>query len=207
MKNRRPSVSRPSYVPLATLAVAVLVLTGTSGATRADELAPPRCDYGERHPAAPAEIEQFEFLIGDYTVRFHAWQGDTWSPPQPGTSARWNGWYGLGGMAIVDEWFNPDPGIDPDAPRGINVRMYDDKAQEWDMMWIATGANQVQDLRAQVKDGALTMWQVYPDRPDFKAIFEIEDDDHWARISFNKNDKGEWQKQFKLAATRIPCED
>ena len=191
-----------SLLTLVVLAAAALLPASTAAA---QELAPPSCDYGERHPAAPPEIAQFEFLIGDYTVSLHAWQGEQWSPPQPGAPARWNGRYGLGGMAIVDEWFNPDPGHDPQAPRGINVRMYDPDAGEWDMMWVATNGRQVQDLRAGMRDGALTMWQVYPERPDFKAVFEVTDQDHWARINFTRNDQGEWQQQFKLAATRIPC--
>jgi hypothetical protein len=168
--------------------------------------APPGCAYGAPHPNAPPEISQFDFLVGDYSITLHAWNGDDWSPPQPGVTARWNGRYGLDGMAIIDEWFHPDPAQDADASRGVNVRMYDPEAEEWDMMWVATGAHQVQDLRAKVKDGVLTMWQVYPERPDFRADFEVTDADHWARIGFTKNDEGDWVKQFKLAATRIPCD-
>ncbi|GJL91655.1 hypothetical protein [Hyphococcus sp.] len=179
-----------------------------AGATAmAQDVAPPKtCDYGTMHPNAPAETEQFAFLIGDYKVTFHAWQGESWSPPQPGVTARWNGYYGLGGMAIIDEWFHPDPAQDPNSPRGINVRMYDKEAGEWDMMWVATGANQVQDLRAKVIDDVLTMWQVYPDRANFQATFHIDDKDHWSRVAYTKGDNGEWVKTFKLAATRIPCD-
>ena len=170
-----------------------------------EQLTPARCDVGAPHPNAPAELSQFAFLVGDYKVTFHAWQGEDWSPAQPGRQARWNGWYGLGGMAIYDEWFGTEPAIDPDTDRGVNVRMYDPKAEEWDMMWIATLGNQVQDLRAKVIDGTLTMWQEYPDRPNFRAEFITEDDDNWYRISYTKDDAGEWVKQFKLDATRIPC--
>jgi len=183
------------------IALAIIVC----GSAYAQEVAPPRCDYGELHPNAPEETKQFSFLIGDYKVHLHRWQGEDWSPALPGVTARWNGWHGLDGMAVVDEWFNPDPAQNPDAPRGVNVRMYDTDAEEWDMMWIATSGNQVQDLRAKVIDGVLTMWQAYPDRPNFRATFEIEDEDHWARIAFAKDDEGEWVKTFKLAATRIPC--
>ncbi len=172
----------------------------------AQELAPPRCEYGSPHANAPAELSQFGFLIGDYKISFYAWRDGKWAGPQPGNYARWNGYYGLGGMAIIDEWFHPDPATDIDAPRGVNVRMYDPEAGEWDMMWVATGAHQVQDLRAKVQDGVLWMWQVYPDRPNFKARFDVTDEDHWARVSYIKNDSGEWVKQFKLAAERIPCE-
>ena len=169
-------------------------------------IAPPRCDYGAPHPNAPAELSQFAFLIGDYDITGHAWTGTGWTPPRPGPHSRWNGWYGLGGMAIYDEWYSPDPGIDPDAPRGINVRFYDSKTSKWKMMWIATGAGQVQDLRAEMRDGKLTMWQVYPDRPDFLADFTVVDEDHWYRTGYGKDEQGEWVPQFKLTATRIPCD-
>lgn len=182
-----------------------LALIMISGAA-AQDIAPPKtCDYGAPHPSAPEELSQFAFLIGDYKINLHAWQGDQWSPPQPGVTARWNGYYGLGGMAIVDEWYHPDPAQQADSPRGINVRMYDPEAEEWDMMWIASGAHQVQDLRARIIDGVLTMWQVYPERPDFRAEFEITDADHWARIAYKKDENGDWVKTFKLAASRIPC--
>lgn len=58
-----------------------------------------------------------------------------------------------------------------------------------------------------MKDGKLTMWQVHPERPDLGAVFEIEDEDHWARISFTPDEEtGEWTPQYRLAATRIPNE-
>lgn len=172
----------------------------------AQPVAPPEtCDYGAPHENTPPETAEFAFLIGDYQISLHRWLGENWSPAQPGVSARWNGRYGLGGMAIVDEWFHPDPAQNADAPRGINVRMYDPDAEEWDMMWVATGGRQVQDLRAKVIDGILTMWQVYPERPEFRAEFNVDDADHWNRVTFGKDENGDWVKQFKLAATRIPC--
>ena len=186
-------------------AAATCLLFSTASATAQDIASPKTCDYGTIHPNAPAETQQFKFLVGDYKIHLHKWLGEDWSPAQPGITARWNGWFGLGGMAIVDEWYSPDPAQDPDAGRGINVRMYDSEAGEWDMMWVATGGRQVQDLRAKVIDGVLTMWQVYPDRPDFQATFHIEDADHWSRVTDAKDENGEWVKTFLLAATRIPC--
>ncbi|MGI9626222.1 MAG: hypothetical protein ACR2QM_05245 [Longimicrobiales bacterium] len=190
---------------------AILPLLGSAelvgqSTTEEPSRAPPRCDYGEPHAAAPPELAEFSFLVGDFEITSHAWTGSGWTPPRPGPRARWNGWYGLGGMAIYDEWFDPDPGLDPNAPRGVNVRYYDADQSQWQMMWIATGVGQVADLRAELRDGKLTMWQVYPDRPGFLADFTVEDPDHWHRVSYTKNDKDEWTPQFKLAATRIPCQ-
>jgi hypothetical protein len=34
------------------------------------------------------------------------------------------------------------------------------------MMWIATGDLPVQDLWAEMREGKLTRWQIYPDRPN-----------------------------------------
>jgi hypothetical protein len=165
-----------------------------------------RCDYGTPHPDSPPEFAQFSFLVGEYDITSHAWTGDAWSPARPGPHARWNGYYGLGGMAIYDEWFDPDPAIDPAAPRGVNVRMFDPAESAWKMMWIATAAMQVLDLRAEIRDGKLTMWQVYPDRPGSMSDFTVEDEDHWYRVSYTKGDDGSWVPQFKLRATRIPCQ-
>ena len=164
-----------------------------------------RCAPGAPHPDAPPEIEQFAFLVGDFDITSHIMMNATWSPPRPGPHARWNGWYGLGGMAIYDEWYDPDPGLKPDAPRGVNVRYYDSEADVWKMMWISDTGKQVQDLRAEMRDGKLTMWQVYPDRPNFLADFTVEDEDHWYRVSYTKGEDGEWVPQYKLRATRIPC--
>ncbi len=164
-----------------------------------------RCAYGQVHPDAPAEIEQFGFLIGDFEITSHIMTPNGWSPPRPGPRARWNGWWGLGGLAVYDEWYDPDPGLDPAAPRGVNVRYYDDQAAVWKMMWISDTGRQVQDLRAELRDGKLTMWQVYPERPDFLADFTVENPDHWYRISYVKDEAGEWTPQYKLRASRIAC--
>lgn len=166
----------------------------------------PRCDYGTPHPDAPTELAQFAFLIGDFEITSHIMMANGWSPPRPGPRARWNGWYSMGGMMITDEWYDPDPGLDPNAPRGVNVRMYDPDSSEWKMMWVATTGAQVQDLRAGMRDGKLTMWQVYPTEIDPIADFTIEDADHWHRVSYVQNEAGEWVPQYMLRASRIPCE-
>ncbi|MEM6707105.1 MAG: hypothetical protein AAF690_30660, partial [Acidobacteriota bacterium] len=161
---------------MARASVALLVLLAAAPLA-ANERAAPRCDPGKPHPDAPAELSEFAFLVGDYEITSHAWTGQGWSPPRPGARARWNGWYGMGGMMIYDEWYDPDPGLDPSSGRGVNVRLYDPEEKLWKMMWIATVGKQTQDLRAQVQDGKLVMWQVHPERPGFRAEFTVEDED------------------------------
>lgn len=170
------------------------------------ERAPVNCDHGHAHPNAPEELAQFDFLIGDFEITSHAMTPNGWSPPRPGPRARWNGWYSMGGMMITDEWYDPDPGANPDAPRGVNVRMFDEASKEWKMMWVATGAARVQDLRAKADGEKVRMWQVYPTQIDLVADFFVEDEDHWHRISYIQDEAGEWQPQFKLRATRLTCD-
>lgn len=188
-------------------AVCALTVFGATAVADEAKLAPPRCDYGEPHPNAPAELSQFSFLIGDFSIDAQGWTGEAWTAPgQVPVPARWNGWYGLGGMAIYDEWYTEDPAITPDTGRGVNVRFYDAENQQWKMMWTASGTLQPQDLRAEIRDGKLTMWQVYPERPDFLAEFEVVDEDHWHRVSYTKDENDAWVAQYKLSATRIKCE-
>ena len=184
------------------IAMALLLTTVLAeGARAAAERA---CDYGAPHPQAPPETRQFAFLIGDFEVSLSAWQGEGWSPPRQ-VGARWNGRYGLNGMVIVDEWFDPSP-EQTDGVWGVNVRTFDPQARQWKMMWISLPERQVQDLRAEVQDGTLTMWQVYPERPGWRAEFEVAGDGHWARISYVRDGAdGEWTPQYRLAATPVPC--
>jgi|GEM_PF-648041 len=190
---------------LAAWALASCASAQTAPTTDLADPMPPRCDYGLPHPDAPPELEQFAFLIGDFEITSHVMTPNGWSPPRPGPRARWNGWYSMGGMMITDEWYDPDPGLDPTAPRGVNVRMYEPESAEWKMMWVSTSAAQVLDLRAGLRDGKLTMWQVYPNEIELVADFTVEDDDHWYRVSYTRSEDGEWVPQFKLRASRIPC--
>lgn len=191
---------------IATLAMCFSLFTGAGEISAEAAIAPPQCDYGEPASNAPKELSQFAFLIGDYQIEGFGWFNNQWyANPNATHPPRWNGYYGLAGQAIIDEWFNLDPGLVADTKRGVNVRMFDRDAGEWKMMWISNTNHVVQDLRAKVVDGKLTMWQVYPERPNFKAEFEVLDQDHWQRIEYLRDAEGQWQKRFKLVATRIPC--
>ncbi|MCA8899807.1 MAG: hypothetical protein KDA53_01005 [Hyphomonas sp.] len=194
-------------LPLAACAAAPIAEEAAPAvvAEAAPAMAPPRCDPGTLHPDAPPEMQQYAFLVGDFEVSSHIWLGEDWSPPKPGPSARWNGWWGLGGTVLYDEWFTEDPGLVPDTLRGVNVRYYDDAEGVWKMMWISTAGRQVQDLRAEMRDGKLTMWQVYPDRPGFLADFTVEDEDHWYRTQYNVEEDGSLTPAYLLKASRIPC--
>lgn len=151
-------------------------------------------------PAVGMAQTDFDFLIGQHDVTLHAWTGNGWTPPRP-VNAEWHGERGLRDAVIQDEWFDPDP---KQGGSGINIRMFDAAAQDWKMMWISTSGKQVQDLRAKLIDGVLTMWQVYPEREGWKAEFEVLDQCRWARADYVEQD-GEWMPRFRLVATRRDC--
>ena len=189
------------------VAFPLALLACSATAQSPDEIAPPGCEYGSPHPDAPPEMAQFDFLIGDYSIVVSRWvEGEWQAVPVAGYGpARWNGRYILGGMAIEDEWYDKDPGIDSMATRGVNVRMWDAEAAEWDMMWVYTGNRAVTDLRAKVIGDRLEMWQVTPYRPNFRAYFERVDADRWNRITLMPDAEGRWNPTVRLEATRIPC--
>jgi hypothetical protein len=172
----------------------VIALLGFSQAIAAQETC-----VGQPNAQAPDALTQFNFLLGTHEVTLHAWLGETWSPARP-INAQWRGWYGLEGFAIYDEWIDPDP---TRGGRGINVRMYDPDEGLWKMMWISTRGKQVQDLRAQLRDGVMTMWNV--DRAGWKAEFEMLGNTAWARADYQQNEAGDWVPQFRLVATRQGC--
>lgn len=155
---------------------------------------------GQPNALAPDQLAQFDFLLGTHEVTLHAWLGEKWSPARPG-HAQWRGWHGLDGYAVYDEWIDPDP---TRGSHGVNVRMYDPDEGLWKMMWISTRGKNIQDLRAQMRDGVMTMWNV--DRTGWKAEFEILNNTAWARADYQQDEAGNWVPQFRLVATRRTCD-
>jgi len=163
------------------------------------------CDFGAPHPDAPAELQQFAFLIGNHRIEARVWQGEDFS--QGSLPANWNGRWGLDGWAIIDEWFGTQTNPDVDINRGVNVRLIDPETQRWSMVWQATnGASSILEAE-QGEDGVLRMWQILPEPAQERFIyFEIYDDSHWARIDGTISENGERTPQYRLDAYEMPCE-
>lgn len=185
--------------------LAIVSLAGAPLANEAETRIPPLCDYGSPHPDAPIELREYEFLIGDFDITLSMWQVDAWvQRPQ---HARWNGRYILGGRAVMDEWYSVEPAIDPATNVGVNVRMYDPAEKIWENMWLSTGNHQTADIKSQMRDGKMLMWQVYPEpTPKWEAVFEFTDPDNWVRTQYVYGEDGARSPQFRIDATRIPCE-
>jgi hypothetical protein len=164
-------------------------------------------DIGARSPAAPEQLDQFEFLIGCFRIdaqRYHQESND-FGPTAP---TYWNGRWALGGWAIYDEWFNVQiPGQPTDLGRGANLRMINPETGIWTMVWVHTNNRPGQDLRAELRDEGMVMWQVHPHRdPDWKAVFEIIDADHWTRTEYVRDHGADvWTPKGRLNATQVAC--
>ncbi len=165
------------------------------------------CDFGAPNPDAPAEIEQFAFMVGNHRVEAHVWTEDGWSEEY--FEAEWHGRWGLDGMAIVDEWHGVV--FSPDIPQnlGVNVRVYDEETGRWNMVWQQTQNSESQVLQAEMRDdGYLHMWRVYPDGPEPKSLFfEVIDDGHWVRFDHTILEDGTTVPRLRIDAYEIPCED
>lgn len=169
-------------------------------------IAPAACETGEATPEQRERLKDFDFLIGDFWVTGHMWLGTQWSPPRPNTPpSRWNGRYGLGGTAIIDEWFNVDPGFEEQKGSGVNVRMKRDDGV-WEMVWLAQPSFSAQHLVATINDkGEPVMTQVHPERKGFVATFTRLGPDQWMRVHHALDAEGNPLPPIMLKATRIPC--
>jgi hypothetical protein len=165
-------------------------------------------DYGSPAEDMPEEFGQFAFMIGNFDVQFLDWDSETesWGEPRP-YFAHWNGRYGLGGRAIIDEWYDPGFGYREQSGAGINIRTYDEAEGIWKTAWHYTASNAVLDLRQQVlEDGRLHLWQVYPEGPERNVWFETYDNGEWARITqIQAEDTGEWINSVSLYARPVDC--
>jgi hypothetical protein len=166
-------------------------------------LAQETCDVGAPANETIAEtMAAWDFLIGDHTVDLRFWQDGEWGAPV--AQAEWNGWWGLGGHAIMDEWFGP---VRPDGTpgnKGVNVRVWDADVEVWRMTWQATAGAVAAIYESEVRDdGFMHMWQTNPaEEQETGAWFEITGEDTWTRVQQVRDAEGNWVPQFRLDATR-----
>ncbi|MDO1558958.1 hypothetical protein Q0812_05900 [Brevundimonas sp. 2R-24] len=162
------------------------------------------CDFGSRTADAPAELDQYAFLIGDHEIQMRFWRPEDQRWGDRVLRARWVGRWVLDGHAIADEWFGAIPeGASGPSVLGYNVRMWDAANGRWSNMWMTTAQPQVQDLPSEMRDGRMVMWQAHPaPSPEWKAEFEVHADGSWTRTQYVSDGQGGWTPQFKLDARR-----
>jgi len=91
--------------------------------------------YGQPSPDAPAELDQFAFIVGDWacSTKFLTADGETYNE---GT-ADWIGVYILGGWAVQDYWVGHGP--QGQEFHGTNIRSFDRETGKWNNRWLPAG--------------------------------------------------------------------
>lgn len=97
------------------------------------------------HPDAPAETEQFGFLVGEWDCATRSMKPDGSGYTEG--SARWTGYWILGGWAIQDDWESAGP--DGRVFRGTNIRSVNPETHKWDNRWLPSGTLQWKSFEAE----------------------------------------------------------
>jgi hypothetical protein len=187
---------------LKTLSAIVASLMLTPAATHAsDELSGVLMNDTKGCMTGPAA--QFGRYVGDWNIEDQSLQqdGTTWLP---GNGARWNFTCVGDGIAVQDFWMpngaegGPAPGV------GTNLRIYDPKADQWDIAWTATNAPGFAHIRAKQNDaGDIIMHWVSPEQtPPRRITFFKPTDEGWNWVMEMSFDAGEnWTAVYKIKAT------
>jgi hypothetical protein len=152
--------------------------------------------YGDRHEAAPAELDLFSFLIGK-------WEGSGRTRLADGTIAEydglsWIGRYMLDGMAIIDELHAPLPG--GGRGLGITLRYFDRDNDAWVVEFLNVSNS---FIRRQVnarsgaveKDGSTVVVTSVSAESISREFYRVLDDDRFVYTIDLSNDAGKtWNR-------------
>jgi hypothetical protein len=152
--------------------------------------------YGDRHEAAPAELDLFSFLIGK-------WEGSGRTRLADGTTAEyggllWIGRYALDGMAIIDELHGPLP--DGSRSFGITLRYFDRDSDCWVVEFLNVSHS---FIRRQVnarsgaveKEGSTVVVTSVSDKSISREFYRVIDDDSFVYSIDLSNDGAEtWNR-------------
>jgi hypothetical protein len=152
--------------------------------------------YGDRHEAAPEELDLFSFLIGK-------WEGSGRTRLADGTIAEydgllWIGRYALDGMAIIDELHAPLP--DGNRGLGITLRYFDRDSDGWVVEFLNVTNS---FIRRQVnarsgaveKDGSTVVVTSVSDESISREFYRVIDDVSFVYTIDLTNDGGQtWNR-------------
>jgi hypothetical protein len=147
--------------------------------------------YGDRHEAAPAELDLFSFLIGK-------WEGSGKTRLADGTIVEydglvWIGRYALDGMAIIDELHAPLP--DGGSGLGITLRYFDSDSDSWIVEFLNVSNS---FIRRQVnarsgaveKEGSTVVVTSVDAESMSREYYRVIDDDNFVYTIDLTNDSG-----------------
>lgn len=158
----------------------------------------PDSPIGERNPQAPAEVAQFDFLIGDWNVQI------TWFPPQgePNTyAAKWHNHWINDGFDVMQEWRGP-------YITGTEFRHFDPALGYWvgrnlyvGRSWVDTTARIEGENMVVVIEGGNPQEGAFLNRETYYDISPNQ----WRMKSDRSFDDGKtWEKgRYEMIATRI----
>jgi hypothetical protein len=152
--------------------------------------------YGDRHEAAPEELDLFSFLIGK-------WEGSGRTRLADGTIAEydgllWIGRYALDGMAIIDELHAPLP--EGNRGLGITLRYFDRDSDGWVVEFLNVTNS---FIRRQVnarsgaveKDGSTVVVTSVSDESISREFYPVNDDVSFVYTIDLTNDGGQtWNR-------------
>ena len=148
--------------------------------------------YGDRHAAAPAELDLFSFLIGK-------WEGSGKTRLPDGTIAEydgltWIGRYALDGMAIIDELHAPQP--DGTRGLGITLRYFDSQRDGWLVEFLNVTHSfirrQVNTRSGAVeKEGSTVVVTSVSDKSIIREHYRVIDEDSFVYTCDLSNDGGD----------------
>jgi hypothetical protein len=169
--------------------------------------------FGQRHPAAPEELEQFGRLAGIWEATQEMRRQDgSWAVVGP---ALWTWRYTLGGFAVQDLWYQAEEEL-PSYLGNLKrdyllsaLRTIDVRSQTWKIAWTANGMGQVpgDDFGTMEAkwDGTQMVLTAPPN--DFglqRVTFHDIRADSFSWLSEFSRDGGEsWQAVMRVTAKRL----
>ncbi len=165
----------------------------------------------QRHPDAPAEVDQFGRLVGSWDCKGANRQQDGSWKESPGIE-RWDWFYILDGYAIQDVW-RPDIEANPNASQGTNLRSFNSETGFWEVIWTTQKRAHIEHYRAAASGDDINIYAERPASPNFprhlmRITFHNISDDHfdWRYESSGLTDGQDWTAVARLSCDRVDAE-
>ncbi len=116
--------------------------------------------FGVLNEKAAKQTEQLGHLAGVWECELKIRNQDgNW--PDTSRKADWIWYYILDGYAIQDDWIVPpldaDTALAGNSFLGTNIRIYNEKENNWEMAWFDNNSQQVQTFKATYEDNSIIM--------------------------------------------------
>lgn len=186
------SYPAPLRIALLSLMVSPLLAGTAHGADPAQD--PAVTIYGTRHPAAPAELATFSFLVGKWTGtgKYRDAEGKSTD-----FAVLWIGRYALDGMAIADEIRTPES--EGSAIQGLTLRFFDPASKTWTVEFLNFARSFLRkqtnaSAGAVTREGTkVTVFQSGPEGAPGREVYTVIDADHFT-YSMDVQKNGAWDE-------------